>query len=161
MRELSEKVTLAILSGDLDKAQAAFNIAIGAASMGMDVSMFFTFWGLNIIRKEKASSSSKSLLKRMMGLLNKGGANRLKISKFNMLGIGTRIMKKFMKENEMPTVEEMIKLSKDLGVKLIACTTTMGVMDISKDSLIDEVDKLAGVATFLADAKESEVNLFI
>ncbi len=158
---MSEKVTLAILSGDLDKAQAAFNIAIGAASMGMDVSMFFTFWGLNIIRKEKASSSSKSLLKRMMGLLNKGGANRLKISKFNMLGIGTRIMKKFMKENEMPTVEEMIKLSKDLGVKLIACTTTMGVMDISKDSLIDEVDKLAGVATFLADAKESEVNLFI
>ncbi len=158
---MPDKVTLVMFSGELDKALAAFNIATGAASMGMDVSIFFTFWGLNILKKERPVSSSKNILKRMMGILNKGGANKLKLSKFNMFGLGTRIMKKFMKEHKMPSVDEMIKLSKEMGVKLIACTITMGIMDVSKDNLIDEIDSFAGVATFLSEAKESEINLFI
>lgn len=158
---MPDKVTLVMFSGELDKALAAFNIATGAASMGMDVSIFFTFWGLNILKKERSVSSSKNILKRMMGILNKGGANKLKLSKFNMFGLGTRIMKKFMREHKMPSVDEMIKLSKEMGVKLIACTITMGIMDVSKDNLIDEIDSFAGVATFLSEAKESEINLFI
>ena len=156
-----DKVTIVLLSGDMDKAMAAFIIATGAAAMGMQVTMFFTFWGLNVIRKPGATSAAKDFLRKAFGLLNKGGADSLPLSRFNFGGMGTTMMKKVMKDNRMPGVPELIETAMDLDVKMIACTTTLGLLGISKDTLIDGVDELAGVSTYLAEAKDGSVNLFI
>jgi len=156
-----EKVTIVLLSGDLDRAMAAFIIATGAAAMGMQVTIFFTFWGLNAIRRKGATSSAKDWLRRMFGALNKGGAEMLPLSRFHFGGLGTKMMQTVMKQNRMPGVPELMQTALDLGVRFIACTTTMGMMGISKDTLIDGVDQLAGVTTYLAEAKQGSVNLFI
>jgi peroxiredoxin family protein len=157
----SDKVTIVLLSGDLDRAMAAFIIATGAAAMGMQVTMFFTFWGLNTIRRKGATSSAKDWLRRMFGLLNKGGAESLPLSRFHFGGLGTRMMQTVMKQNRMPGVPELMRTAMDLGVRFIACTTTMGLMGITKDTLIDGIDQFAGVTTYLAEAKQGSVNLFI
>ena len=157
----SERVTIVLLSGDLDRAMAAFIIATGAAAMGMKVTMFFTFWGLNTIRRQGASSQAKDWLRRMFGFLNKGGAEQLPLSRFHFGGLGTRMMQKVMKQNKMPGVPELMETALDLGVRFIACTTTMGLMGISKETLIDGIDQFAGVTTYLAEAKQGSVNLFI
>jgi peroxiredoxin family protein len=158
-----EKMAIAVLSGDLERALAAFMLATTGASMGMDVSMFFTFWGLNIIKKNEGGISSKGLMRKMLNLINRGGSKRLKLSRFNMFGLGTWMMKRLMKDTNMPSVDEFILMAKDMGVKLIGCTTTCGVMGISADeeSFRSEVESLAGAATFLGEARKSEVVLFI
>jgi len=158
-----EKMTIAVLSGDLERALAAFMLAVTGASMGMEVSMFFTFWGLNIVKRSEGSIKSRGLMKRMLNMMNRGGAKRLKLSRFNMLGLGTWMMKKLMKETNMPSVEEYIAMAREMGVKLIACTTTCGVMGIppEKDTFRSEVETLAGAATFLGEARKSKVTLFI
>ncbi len=156
-----EKVTLVLLSGDMDRAMAAFIIATGAAAMGMQVTMFFTFWGLNVIRRAGGQTSAKDWLRRMFGFLNKGGAESLPLSRFHFGGIGTRMMKRVMGDNRMPGVPELVQMAQELGVRFIACTTTMGLMGIRKDTLIPGVDQLAGVTTYLAEAKDGNVNLFI
>ncbi|MEC4679660.1 MAG: DsrE/DsrF/DrsH-like family protein [Nitrospirota bacterium] len=156
-----DKVTIVLLSGDMDKAMAAFIIATGAAAMGMQVTMFFTFWGLNVIRKEGATSSAKDFLRKAFGWLNKGGAKNLPLSRFHIGGLGSIMMKKVMKDNRMPSVPELLETAQDLGVKMIACTTTLGLLGISKDTLIEGIDELAGVSTYLVEAKDGAVNLFI
>jgi peroxiredoxin family protein len=156
-----DRVTIVLLSGDMDRAMAAFIIATGAAAMGMQVTMFFTFWGLNAIRRKGSVSAAKDWLRRMFGFLNKGGAESLPLSKFHFGGLGTGMMKRVMREHRMPGVPELIETAQDLGVRFIACTTTMGLMGITKDTLIDGVDQLAGVTTYLAEAKQGSVNLFI
>src|SRR4029078_4147090 len=156
-----DKVTIVLLSGDMDRAMAAFIIATGAAAMGMQVTVFFTFWGLNTIRKKGASSSATDWLRRLFGLLNKGGADRLPLSRFHFWGLGTKMMQVVMKQNRMPGVPELMDMALDLGVRFIACTTTMGLMGIAKDTLIDGIDQFAGVTTYLAEAKQGSVNLFI
>jgi peroxiredoxin family protein len=156
-----DRVTIVLLSGDLDRAMAAFIIATGAAAMGMQVTMFFTFWGLNAIRRKGATSSARDWLRRMFGFLNKGGADNLPLSRFHFGGIGTRMMQKVMKQNRMPGVPELMETALDLGVRFIACTTTMGLMGITKDTLIEGIDQFAGVTTYLAEAKQGSVNLFI
>jgi peroxiredoxin family protein len=156
-----ERITLIVFSGELDKALAAFNLAIGATSMGMEVSMFFTFWGLNVIKRNKGSIKSKGLMRRMLNFMNRGGANRLHLSKFHMLGMGTWMMKQLMKDVNFPQLDELIAMAKGTGVKFIACTTSMGMMGIGKEAFIPEVDSFAGVATYLAEAREGNVNLFI
>ena len=140
---------------------AAFIIATGAAAMGMQVTMFFTFWGLNVVRKPGASTTAKDFLRKAFGFLSKGGADTLPLSKFNFGGMGSAMMKKVMKNNRMPGVPELIQTALDLDVKLIACTTTLGLLGISKETLIDGIDQLAGVSTYLAEAKDGTVNLFI
>jgi peroxiredoxin family protein len=157
----TDRVTIVLLSGDLDRAMAAFIIATGAAAMGMKVTMFFTFWGLNTIRRKGASSQAKDWLRRMFGFLNKGGAEQLPLSRFHFGGLGTRMMQLVMKQNKMPGVPELMETAMDLGVRFIACTTTMGLMGITKDTLIDGIDQFAGVTTYLAEAKQGSVNLFI
>jgi peroxiredoxin family protein len=156
-----EKATIVVFSGELDKALAAFNIATTAAAMGMDVTMFFTFWGLNVIKKNEGPLRSKGLMRRMLNWMNRGGSRRLKLSKFNMLGMGIWMMKKLMREERMPSVEELIAQAKRLGVKLIACTTSMGTIGLGEDAFTSEVDSFAGAATFLGDACKGTVNLFI
>jgi peroxiredoxin family protein len=156
-----EKLTIVVFSGELDKALAAFIIATTGASMGMDVSMFFTFWGLNILKKNEGPAGGKGLMKKMLNFMNRGGSKRLKLSKFHMFGMGTAMMKKFMKENRVPSIDEFIKMAKDMGVKMIPCSTTCGVMGIGEGAFREEVGSLAGAAFFLNEARQSKVALFI
>jgi peroxiredoxin family protein len=158
---MSDKATIIVFSGELDKALAAFNIAIGAASMGMDVSMFFTFWGLNVIKKNEGKIKSRGIMRKMLNRMNRGGAKRLPLSKFHMLGLGKWMMGKLMQDIKFPKLEELMGVAKGSGVKFIACTTSMGIMGISKDAFIPQVDSFAGVASYLAEAKDAKVNLFI
>ncbi|MFC2006077.1 DsrE/DsrF/DrsH-like family protein [Chloroflexota bacterium] len=156
-----EKLTIVVFSGELDKALAAFIIATTGASMGMEVSMFFTFWGLNIIKKNEGSIKSKGLMRKMLNFMNRGGSKRLKLSKFHMLGLGTWMMKGLMKDIKSPSIDELITMAHQMGVKLIACTTTCGVMGLPEDAFRSEVENLAGAAYFLGEARQSNVNLFI
>ncbi|MFC1991428.1 DsrE/DsrF/DrsH-like family protein [Chloroflexota bacterium] len=158
-----EKLTIAVLSGDLERALAAFMLATTGASMGMEVNMFFTFWGLNIIKKNEGKAGGKGLMRRMLNMMNRGGSKRLKLSRFNMLGMGTWMMKVLMKDTNMPSVDEFIVMAKEMGVNLIACTTTCGVMGLPAEttSFRDEVQTMAGAAYFLNEARKSGVTLFI
>lgn len=156
-----EKSTIVVFSGDLDKVYAAFIIALTAASMGKEVSMFFTFWGLNVLRKNTFLFKAPHFLQKMFSVLNRGGAERLPLSKFHMFGIGTFFMKYLMKKYRMPKITEMIRLAKELKIKLIACSTTIGVMGLSKDDFIPEVDEIAGASTYCGLAGEGKHNLFI
>lgn len=155
-----EKATIVVFSGDLDKALAAFILATTSASMGMEVKMFFTFWGLNILRKKKLTSG-KNILQKLMSFMNKGGADRLPLSKFNMLGLGPAMMKIMMKQSKVPSIEEFVGIAKRLGVKMIACTTTFSFMGFSKDDFIDGVDSFAGAAAFLGEAQKGRISYFI
>jgi peroxiredoxin family protein len=154
-------VTIVVFSGELDRALAAFNIATTAASMGRPVSMFFTFWGLNIIKKEEGKIGEGNWLKRMLNSMNRGGAKRLKLSKMNMAGVGTYLMKSLMAKHRMPSLQEMLALAEELGVQLIACTTTMALMGLSEEDFIPAVREFAGAATYVSKALESDVNLYI
>ncbi len=156
-----DSVTIVAFSGDLDKLLAAFIIATGAAASGKQVNMFFTFWGLKLLQQTKSKPKGLNLIQKMFTFMVKPGTEKRSISKMNMLGMGTMMLKKLMKRSKVPSLAEMIAISKALGVKFTACTTSMGVMGISKDSLIPEVDNIAGVASFLADAEKSSVTLFI
>ena len=158
-----EKLTMAILSGDLERALAAFMLATTGASMGMEVNMFFTFWGLNIIKKNEGGIKSKGLMRKMLNLMNRGGSKRLKLSRFNMLGLGTWMMKRLMKNTNMPSVDEYITMAHEMGVNLIGCTTTCGVMGIApeEETFRSEVKSLSGATYFLNLARKSKVVLFI
>jgi peroxiredoxin family protein len=155
------KLTIVMFSGDLDRALSGFILATTAASMGMEVSMFFTFWGLNIIKKNEGSIKSKGLMRKMFNLINRGGSKRLKVSKFNMLGLGTWMVKRLMKDIKHPSLDELITMANEMGVKLFACTTSCGLMGIPEDSFRSEVESLAGAAYFLGEARESKATLFI
>lgn len=156
-----DKLTLVVFSGDLDKALAAFILATTAASMDMEVTMFFTFWGLNIIKKNEGPIKSKGIMRKMFNIVNRGGTKRLTLSKFHMFGIGEWMIKKLMKEIKHPTLDELIKMSHDTGVKMIACTTSCGLMGVPEDSFRSEVESLAGAAYFLDEARNSKTTLFI
>jgi len=156
-----ESMTIVVFSDDLDRALAAFNLANTGASMGLDVTMFFTFWGLGVIKKDVVARGSKSFMQWMMGKMKRGSAKRLKMSQMNMLGMGTSIMKSLMKKYRMPSLPEMIALAKEQGVRFVACTTSMALMGLAAEDFIDEVDEIAGAATYLGLATEGKVNLFI
>jgi peroxiredoxin family protein len=156
-----EKMTLVVFSGELDKALAAFNIAVTGAASGMEVTMFFTFWGLNIIRKDKAKSKPPGVMRRMLGMLNKGGAKRSRLSKFHMGGMGTWMMKKLMRQSKMPSLQEMITMANEMGVKFVACTTTIALQGLTEEDFIPEVKSFAGASSYLGEAREGKVNLFI
>jgi peroxiredoxin family protein len=156
-----DKMTIIVFSGEMDKALAAFNLAIGGAASGMEVTMFFTFWGLNLIKKNEGRISSKGIMRKMLNTMNRGGAKRLPLSRFHMLGMGKWMMQKLMQDIKFPQVEEQIKIAQEFGVKFIACTTSMGMMGIGHDAFISGVDHFAGVPTYLAVARDSKVNLFI
>ena len=161
--EEKEQLTIAVLSGDMERSLAAFMLAATGASMGMEVRMFFTFWGLNIIKRNEGGMKSKGLMKKMLNFMNRGGSKRLKLSRFNMLGLGTWMMKKLMKESNMPSVDQYITMVHEMGVELIACTTTCGVMGLApeKETFRSEVNSLAGATYFLNEARQSKVTLFI
>jgi CoA-disulfide reductase len=152
--------TIIVFSGDMDKVLASFIIANGALAMGRPVTMFFTFWGLNVLRKTEKQSIKKPIIDAMFGKMMPRGVNKLKLSKMHMGGMGTAMMKKVMNDKNIDSLEDLIKKAMNNGVKMIACTMSMDVMGITKDELIDGID-YAGVGTYLGDAEESNVNLFI
>ncbi|HWQ78905.1 MAG TPA: DsrE/DsrF/DrsH-like family protein [Anaerovoracaceae bacterium] len=156
----NEGKTIIVFSGDLDKVLASFIIANGAASMGRPVTMFFTFWGLNVLRKTSKVKVDKTFIESMFGVMMPRGSTKLKLSKMNMLGMGTSMMKGIMKKKNVSSLEELIKKAQENGVRIVACTMSMDVMGIKREELIDGID-YAGVGTYLADAEESNVNLFI
>ena len=156
-----EGVTIVVFSGEFDRVQAAFNIAIGAASAGQPVTMFFTFWGLDVLTKPNARRVGRDPLRTAFRWLKPGGADRLPLSRFNFAGLGPVLMRRLMGEFKMPSVAEMLALARSLEVKIVACTITMGVMGLGNDDLIEGIDAYAGVATYLRDAQASGVNLFI
>ena len=156
-----EKLTMVIFSGDLDKALSAFILATTAASSGMQVSMFFTFWGLNVLKKNEGGIKSKRLMRKMLNFINRGGSKRLTLSKYNMLGMGTWMMKGLMKDVRMPSIDEFIAMAHEMGVEMIACTSSCGVMGIPEDSFRSEVKIHAGAAYFLREAKDADITLFI
>ena len=154
------KKTLIVFSGDLDKALAAFIIANGAAAMGSEVTMFFTFWGINIIRKHDKIKISKGLVEKVFGAMMPRGSKRLKLSKMNMAGIGPKMIRGIMKKNNVNSLEELIQSAIDSGVEIVACQMSMELLGLKKEELIDGV-KIGGVGYYLGEAEESNVNLFI
>lgn len=158
--KLPQGKTLVVFSGDLDKVLASFIIANGAAAMGRPVTMFFTFWGLNALRKSENVKVKKPIIDSMFGFMMPRGTRKLTLSKMHMGGMGTAMMKKVMKDKNVDSLEDLMKQAMANGVKLVACTMSMDVMGITKEELIDGVE-LAGVASYLGDAEESNVNLFV
>jgi peroxiredoxin family protein len=156
------KKTIIVFSGDFDKMMAAFIIANGAAAMGDDVTMFFTFWGLNALRKaEKVRvGKKKSALQAMFGKMMPRGANKLGLSKMNFAGMGAPMMKKVMKDNNVMTLDELIASAREQGIKMVACTMSMDVMGLREEELMDGLE-FAGVGSYLGEADEANVNLFI
>lgn len=152
--------TIVVFSGDMDKVLASFIIANGALAMGRQVTMFFTFWGLNVLRKSEKQNVKKPFIDAMFGMMMPQGMNKLKLSKMNMGGMGTAMMKKVMKDKNIDSLEDLVKKAMENGVKMIACTMSMDVMGITEEELIDGIE-YAGVGTYLGDAEESNINLFI
>ncbi|MBC7250724.1 MAG: FAD-dependent oxidoreductase [Anaerolineae bacterium] len=152
--------TLVVFSGELDRALAAFVIANGAAAMGQQVTMFFTFWGLNILRRPEAVPVKKSFIEKMFGWMLPRGADKLKLSKLNMGGAGTAMMKAVMKAKNVDPLPQLIKSAQENGVRLIACQMSMDIMGIKPEELIDGVE-VGGVATYISEADQAKVNLFV
>ena len=155
----SDRASIVIFSGDMDKLLAAFVIATGAATMDMKVSMYFAFWGLTALKK-KTVFRNKSITEKLMALMLPSGPARLSVSKMNMMGIGPAFFKHVMKKKNISTLPELMNLARELGVRMVACQMSMDVMGIKKEELLDGLD-YGGVATYLADAKDSKITLFI
>lgn len=152
-------VTIVVHSGDLDKLTAAFVIATGAAAMGIRVTLFFTFWGLNALKAGRRAGS-KTLLQRMVGWMMPSGPGHVPSSRMNFLGLGPRIFRSLMRRGGVPSLPDLIESAREQGVTFTACCMSMDLMGIDKGELIDDIG-YGGVATYLAAAQKSDTNLFI
>lgn len=159
-RNNADNKTLIVFSDDLDKALASFVIANGAASTGKKVTMFFTFWGLNVIKKQHKPTVTKDIFGKMFGWMLPTHSGKLKLSKMNMGGAGSWMMRLIMKRKRIDSLESLIQQAIDNGVEMIACTMSMDAMGVQKEELMDNVT-LGGVASYLERAEEANVNLFI
>lgn len=156
------KKTIILFSGDFDKVMAAFIIANGAAAMGDDVTMFFTFWGLNVLRRpEKVKTpGKKSAPQTMFGKMMPKGTGRLGLSKMNFAGMGAPLMKKVMRRANAMSLEDLVASAREQGVKFVACTLSMDILGFKEEEMIPGLE-YAGVASYLGEADEANVNLFI
>lgn len=174
MNDIRKKMSLVLCSGELDKALACMNIAVGGASMGMEVTVFCTFFGLNLLRKDGAARKpARGEQPKRVGLpgaetirgifrkVNPGGGKYMNPSRFSFAGLGRRLMGYIMRDSRMANLEELLRTADKLGVRFIACTTSLEALGIPKSNLRPEVRDSAGVATFLAEATDSDINLFI
>ncbi|MCJ8007725.1 DsrE/DsrF/DrsH-like family protein [Lederbergia wuyishanensis] len=159
---MSEKkrTTIVLFSGDYDKAMAAYIIANGAAAYDHEVTIFHTFWGLNALRKDEQISVKKSFLEKMFGKMMPRGAGKMGLSKMHFAGFGPKMIKDVMKKHNAIPLPQLIEMAQEQGVKLVACTMTMDLLGLQKEELLDQIE-YAGVAAYLADAEEGNVNLFI
>jgi peroxiredoxin family protein len=159
-RTPEDRAAIIVFSGDLDRVLASFVIATGAAAAGLETTMFFTFWGLSVLKKKGGPGGSKTLKERMFAMMTPSGSESLGTSKLNFFGAGAVMLRAMMKDKGIATLEELIALARELGVKMTACTMSMDAMGIAKEELADGLD-YGGVATFLADATRARVSLFV
>ncbi|MDY0234914.1 MAG: DsrE/DsrF/DrsH-like family protein [Gudongella sp.] len=157
---LKKEKTMVVFSGDLDKAIASFIIANGARAMENEVTMFFTFWGLNILRRPEPISVQKDFMANMFSKMMPRGSKKLSLSKMNMAGMGPKMIRKIMDKHNISSLEELMKIGIDSGIRIVACQMSMDLMGITKEELIDGIE-IGGVATYLDAADGSNVNLFI
>ncbi|MHA7584596.1 DsrE/DsrF/DrsH-like family protein [Paenibacillus vandeheii] len=160
MEPTKQKSTIVFFSGDLDKAIAAFIIANGAAAYDHEVTIFFTFWGLNAMRKDEVVKVKKGLLEKAFGWMMPRGSKKLGLSKMNFMGMGPKMINHVIKKHNALSLPQLIELAKEQGVKLVACTMTMDLLGLQQEELIDGLE-YAGVAAYLGDATDAKVNLFI
>jgi len=157
-----DKISMIVFSGELDKMLAAFIIATGSAAMGMEVVLFFTFWGTAALRAKKKKVTGKDLMSKMFGFMLPKGSSKLKLSKMNMGGMGTAMMKNLMKKKNVASLEELIGLAGEFSVKVYICEMSMDLMGFKRDEMIDYPGlDYCGVATFLKEAEDSKIQLFI
>lgn len=159
--QTSDRLSLCVFSGELDKIIAAFVIATGAAASGMDVKMFFTFWGTAALRDAK-KRADKSLVGKMFGWMLPRGTRKLKLSKMQLLGMGRAMIRSIMKKQGVASVEELIEIAAELEVQILVCTMSMELMEIKREELIDYPNlDFVGVASFVELAADSRSTLFI
>lgn len=158
-QEIEDRLAMVVFSGDLDKAIAAFIIATGAAALGFNVSMFFTFWGINIIKK-KQQYRDKNLLEKGFTAMMPGNSENLPLSQMNYFGMGAKLIRKVMKDKGVSSIEELIKTSQELGVRLVSCTMSQELLGINKKELMDGTEN-GDVATFLGDTSRAKATIFI
>lgn len=157
---VKNKLSMVVFSGDMDKVMAAFIIATGAAAQGMEVCMFFTFWGLKALEKPSVLTG-QGLFGRMLGVMNRGGLDAIGPSRLNMGGLGRWMFKRMMKQKGVATLPELYEAAVDLGVRMMPCQMSMDVMEIDPKVFRENVTAPVGVATFMAEAAESKVTLFV
>jgi peroxiredoxin family protein len=155
-----KKTTIVLFSGDYDKAMAAYIIANGAAAYDHDVTIFHTFWGLNALRTENQGPIKKNFMEKMFGKMMPRGADKLGLSKMNFAGMGPKMIKHVMKKHNAMPLSDLIEMAQEQSVKLVACTMTMDLLGLQKEELLDDIE-YAGVAAYLGDASDGNVNLFI
>jgi peroxiredoxin family protein len=156
------KISLIVFSGDLDKVLASFVIANGGVAMGMDVVMFFTFWGTPLLRDKNKKVGGKDVMGKMFGTMLPTGTGDTKLSKMNMGGMGTAMMKSLMKKKNVASLEQMLALAEELGVRIFICEMSMDLMGFKREEMIDYNNlTFCGVAKFLEEAQNSKVQLFI
>lgn len=160
MQPVKDNKTMIIFSGDLDKAIASFIIANGAASMGKKVTMFFTFWGINILRKENSGPVKKTLVEKAFGMMMPKGSKKLGLSKMHMGGLGPMMIRKIMEDKNVHSLEDLIKSAIDSGVEVVACQMSMDLLGLKEEELIDGI-KLGGVGYMLSESEDSNATLFI
>ncbi|MED4970884.1 hypothetical protein ETC01_07085 [Geobacillus sp. NFOSA3] len=160
MSQQKKKTTIILFSGDYDKAMAAYIIANGAAAYDHDVTIFHTFWGLNALRKDAHIPVKKGFLEKMFAKMMPRGADRMGLSRMNFGGIGPKLIKHVIKKHNAMPLPQLIEMAKEQGVKLVACQMTVDLLGLKPEELIDGIE-FAGVATYLADASEGNINLFI
>jgi len=157
-----DQLSMVVFSGDLDKILAAMIIATGAAAFDMKVKLFFTFWATAALRDPKKSVKGKNFMAKMFGMMLPKGSGKLSLSKMNMGGMGTSMMKGIMKKNKVASLEEMFATAGELGIEINICEMSMNLMGFKKEEMIDYPKMtVCGVATFLSDAQESKIQLFI
>jgi len=156
------KLSMIVFSGDMDKVLASFVIATGAVAMGMDVVMFFTFWGTPVLRDKNKSAGGKDMMGKMFGAMLPKGTCEVKLSKMNMAGMGTAMMKSLMKKKNVASLEQMLEMAEELGVRIFICEMSMDLMGFKRDEMIDYANlTYCGVAKFLEEAQNSKIQLFI
>jgi peroxiredoxin family protein len=157
MESDKEKLSIVCFSGEFDRAVAAFTLATGAAATNREVTMFFTFWGLNLVKKNRGRGwIGKGFLARFFNFLM-GGISKTPLSRFNFLGISPRLMRGMMRKNNVATLEELVKAAKDLKIRLIACEMSMNILGMKKADFIDDIEKVIGVPTFLDYSKDAKI----
>jgi peroxiredoxin family protein len=159
-RAPEDRAAFVVFSGDLDRVLAAFVIATGAAAAGLETSMFFTFWGLSVLKKRGAKVAGKGLKQRMFALMTPTGSEGLGTSQLNFFGMGATMLRSMMKEQGIASLEELMGMARELGVKMMACTMSMDAMGIAKEELLGGLE-YGGVAAFMAEASRARVSLFI
>ncbi|MFB7642734.1 DsrE/DsrF/DrsH-like family protein [Peribacillus butanolivorans] len=155
-----KKTTIILFSGDYDKAMAAYIIANGAAAYDHEVTIFHTFWGLNALRKDEPLALKKGFLEKMFAKMMPRGSDKMGLSNMNFAGMGPKMIKHVMKKHNAMSLPHLIELAQEQEVKLIACTMTMDLLGLQQEELLDGIE-YAGVAAYLADAEDGNVNLFI